>query len=263
MIARIALGVAVAVTAALLAACSASPTPAPQKGGILTGVEWQLQKVNGSQAPAGPRPVTATFDAKTVAGFSGVNQYSGPYTATADGGFKAGPLSSTMMAGPPEAMQLESGYLKALQGAATYLVANGTLTLYSGEGAPIVVYSAGTAASAELPGSTWQATSINNGKQAVVSVVSSSTVTADFGSDGKLTGNGGVNTYSATYTTNGEAIKIGPAVSTKMAGPVPLMDQETEYFAALAKATTWKITSGRLELRDSGGALQVQYERAK
>ncbi len=49
----------------------------------------------------------------------------------------------------------------------------------------------------------WQIIAYNNGKQAVVSVLSTSTVTATFGDDGTVSGNSGVNSYSGPYTTKG------------------------------------------------------------
>ena len=252
--------IVVLCVAVMLAGCGQS-VPAAPKGGTLTGIQWQLDVLNGAQAPAWPTPVTATFDGKMLSGFSGVNTYSGPYTAAADGAFKAGPLASTLMAGPPEAMQLESGYLKALEQATTYLAAEGKLTLYGSDGAPLIVFLAGKPA--QLPGSKWEAVNYNNGKQAVVGLVAGSSITADFGTDGKVTGKASVNQYSADYTVTGDAIKFGPATLTRMAGPPELMAQEDAYLKALEKASTWKVSGGALELRSSDGALQVLYSPAK
>ena len=128
--------------ATVIVGCSQGPPAAP-KGGTLTGVTWQLDMLNGSQAPAGPKPVTATFDPATMSGFAGVNSYSGSYIAGADGAFKTGPLAATQMAGGPEAMQLETGYLKALEASAKYMVTAGQLTLYGADGKPLIVYRAG------------------------------------------------------------------------------------------------------------------------
>jgi hypothetical protein len=42
-----------------------------------------------------------------------------------------------------------------------------------------------------------------------------------------------------------------------------LSEQSAPYFAALVAATTWSVDpSGRLELRDDSGALQVSYTLA-
>lgn len=129
---------------ALVAACSSSTstlTTTATKGGTITG-SWNASMVNGGQVPGGSAQITATFQNGTISGFSGVNTYSGPYTAGSDGAFKAGPLVATQKAGPPEAMQLETGYLAALGKAVTYSAANGQLTLFGADGAPLVKYAA-------------------------------------------------------------------------------------------------------------------------
>ena len=112
---------------------------------------------------------------------------------------------------------------------------------------------------ASLTGGTWQATLLNNGKQAVSGVVEGSTITAIFGTDGSLTGNGGCNNYNTTYKTDGNKITIQPAASTMMACADDVMKDEANYFNALTKATTYTISNGELELRDDSGALWVAY----
>ena len=42
----------------------------------------------------------------------------------------------------------------------------------------------------------------NNGKQAVVSVTPGTTLTANFGADGMLSGGAGCNDYAASYKTD-------------------------------------------------------------
>ncbi len=118
---------------------TSTPVPGQPKGGAIEGT-WNVSTVNGAQVPGGKNQVTADFKAGTVSGFGGVNNYSGPYTADTAGAFKAGPIGATQMAGPPEAQQLEKGYLDALQKATSYYSTGTTLTLYSSAGAPIVVY---------------------------------------------------------------------------------------------------------------------------
>ena len=48
-------------------------------------------------------------------------------------------------------------------------------------------------------------------------------------------------------------------VSTEMAGPEDLMQQESAYPAALPKAATYTIEGDELWLRDSGGAALAHY----
>ena len=54
----------------------------------------------------------------------------------------------------------------------------------------------------------------NNGKQAVVSVLADTKVTAVFGKSGSLTGFAGCNDYNASYKASAPKIYIGPVAST-------------------------------------------------
>ena len=146
---------------ALVAGCAASGGTA-KSAGDLTGKEWTLVGSSVSSSDLGAAGITATFEAGQVSGFSGVNQYSGPYTADPDGTFKAGPLVGTLMAGPEPLMAAESAYLKLLEGCDSYKVDAGTLTLSTG-GKVSLTYK--EAAKAELPGSDWVVTGYNNGKK--------------------------------------------------------------------------------------------------
>ena len=48
-------------------------------------------------------------------------------------------------------------------------------------------------------------------------------------------------------------------ISTQMAGPADLMQQEAAYLAALPKTATYTIEGDELWLRDSGGAALAHY----
>jgi heat shock protein HslJ len=112
-----------------------------------------------------------------------------------------------------------------------------------------------------LSGTSWTATGVNNGKGAVESVAAGTTITASFGTDGQLSGSGGCNQYSATFTSADGTIVIGPIAGTRMACDPIVSDQETAYFAALDAAATYKVQGSTLELRDDSGALQVTYAK--
>ncbi len=241
------------VATALLAGCSSSGGTT-KSAGDLTGKEWGLVGASTDSRELGLAGITATFKAGQLSGFSGVNQYSGPYTAKSDGTFKAGPLVGTLMAGPEPLMKAESTYLKLLEGCDSYKVEAGTLTLSTG-GKVTLTYN--EAAKAELPGSDWVVTGYNNGKEAVTSPTADSTLTVTFGVDGKVSGEGGVNRFLGDYEATDKTVKIGPLQSTKMAGPPELMTQEAAYLAALQNSTTWEISSRKLTMRDASGAMQV------
>jgi len=110
---------------------------------------------------------------------------------------------------------------------------------------------------AALEGKTWKATEIA-GVTAVITEKGAE-VTAAFAA-GELSGSGGVNRYTATYTTQSDGkIEISQPASTMMAGPPKAMAQEEAYFAALAKATRYAVTADALTLTDDEGATLVRY----
>jgi heat shock protein HslJ len=252
MLGAVVLGLACA--ALPLAGCGSS-TP---KGGDLTGISWVLSSYvsdgTDTTVPEGTF-VEAVFTAEQVAGRA-LNSYSGPFVTTDAGDVtKVGPLVSTKMAGPPALMDLESAYFAALEKTKSYYSDSKTLTLYGDGDAKLLVYKK---SDATITGD-WNVTGYNNGKQAVVSVISTTTLTASFSEDGKIAGNGGVNTFNGDYTTEGaRGISIGPLATTMMAGPEDAMAQESAYLAALQSAKTYALSGDRLTLSAEGGATAVE-----
>jgi len=252
--------VACASFAALLmvAGCGGtSPTADPK---ALEGVEWTLTDSSMSSLDLSAAGITANFDGAKVGGFSGVNQYGGPYTADDDGSLEIGELASTMMAGPEPAMKAEQAYLQLVAGCDGYLVEGDTLTLLTGESETLVY---GKAEAVALPGTSWNVTGYNNGKGAVTTLVEGSMLTLEFGEDGTASGDAGVNTYNGPYTADRSAITIGPLALTKMAGDPALMEQEQAFIKALESSTQWKVIRGTLELREADGAAAVFADPAK
>ena len=244
---------ALALATVALAGCGSS-TP---KGGTLEGVTWVLTSysVDGAMTtPPADAYADATFAAGTVNGRV-VNSYTGPYEATAKGELKIGLLASTQMAGPPELMAVETAFFANMQKVSSYYADDTKLTLYDADGKTLLEFAKSTATITDRD---WVVTGYNNGTQAVTSVLGGATLTARFGEDGKLTGNGGVNSYSADYTATPEGtISIGPIASTKMAGSQELMDQESQFFAALESAKTYSLHGKTLEFRTADDAIAV------
>ena len=106
-----------------------------------------------------------------------------------------------------------------------------------------------------LTGNLWQVISYNNGKEAVVSVILGIELTALFDEQGQLSGSAGCNNYTAAYEVEGGNITIGPAATTRMmcSDPEGIMDQETEYLAALEMAASYEFEDDRLILLDAEG----------
>ncbi|MEI6363211.1 MAG: META domain-containing protein [Actinomycetes bacterium] len=62
-------------------------------------------------------------------------------------------------------------------------------------------------------------------------------------------GNGGVNSYSATYTAHPDGrLKLGPIISTMMAGDPGKMKTEADYLSTLGKVTGYSVDAGLLDL---------------
>ena len=232
----------------------------------LAGTGWIVTGYNnGKQAVvsvmAGTE-LTANFGGDgRLTGSAGCNDYTASYQT--DGSkISIGPAASTKKACEQPVMDQETQYLAALATAATYRVDGNKLELRTADDALAATFMKAAAGSDALPGSSWIVTGYNNGKQAVVSTIVGTDLTANFGADGQLTGNGGCNTYSASYKIDGDKITIGPAVSTKKACEQAVMDQEQQYLAALSTAATYRIDGSKLELRTADGALAATFGKS-
>jgi heat shock protein HslJ len=251
-----------ALLALLVAACTTGATQAPEANLPLEGTTWQLASYVGPEGtevavPAGVA-ATATFQDGSVSGDGGCNRYSGPYTL--DGNkLTIGPVASTQMACEGPSGTLESLYFVALGQVASYAIDDVTLLLENADGRAILTLE--QARETALAGTEWVATGVNNGNEAVVSVLAGTELTALFAEDGTVAGNGGCNEYTGSYAVEGESIDIGPLASTKKLcnEPAGVDDQEIQFFAALDAATTHTIIGDVLELRDDSGALQVSF----
>jgi len=157
-------------------------------------------------------------------------------------------------------MVQESAYQAALATVKAYTVSGDKLTLYGPNNTEIASYKA---TSQDLAGTSWQVIGYNNGKEAVVSIIAGTEMDIQFGDDGTVSGKSGCNTYSGSYTVNGNQIQIGPLASTMMAcgDPAGIMEQEQQYLAALQTAATYQIEGNVLELRTSEGALAADFNK--
>jgi len=226
----------------------------------LVGANWKLTNLNGEDVQA-PIRVTANFGADgSLSGSGGCNTYNASYETDGNSIF-IGPAMSTMMACDEAIMAVEDAYMAALASAATYQIDGDALTLTDAGGTAIATFTA--LKSVELPGSSWLVRGYNNGKQAVVSVIIGSQMTAGFSED-TMSGSAGCNNYNASYQTDGDSISIGLAMSTMMACAEPegVMEQEMLYLAALGTAATYKIDGSRLQLRTAEGSMVADFVSA-
>jgi heat shock protein HslJ len=113
-----------------------------------------------------------------------------------------------------------------------------------------------------LVGRTWRVTGVNNGKDAVVSLVSGTQVSMMFGADNRISGNATCNTYIGPYTLSGSSISFGALVTTRRAcEPEAANEQEQQFLVALNNTTTYELNGDRLTFRDNVGAIQLTAVR--
>ena len=112
---------------------AAAEEPAPEGDMALPVGDWRLVSIGGEAPADGLEPPTLLVQADgKVAGFAGVNRYMGSLGGPEDKLF--GPMPTTMMAGPPAAMALESRFTQAMGAATDFRLEGGTLVLVSNEG---------------------------------------------------------------------------------------------------------------------------------
>lgn len=240
-----------------LAACV--PAPAASAAPI-ANTGWILATLNGKPVLANTT-VTLIFEADRMGGSDGCNRYGGTYLVNGDKLKFDKNIVKTLMACQEDILKQGDAFTTALTQTATYRSDGQTLTLLDGFGKTLATF---TAQSTKLGGTQWVVTGYNNGKQAVVSVLNGTSLTAEFGEDGKLSGSAGCNRYTSTYEVTGKAIQIGQAGVTRMfcGEPAGRMEQETQFLAALQGATTYSMEGSRLELRNADGALMVSLQKA-
>ena len=83
------------------------------------------------------------------------------------------------------------------------------------------------------------------------------TITATF-QGGRVSGSGGCNPYSGSYTINGQAMAIGPLGTTGLACAQAVMDQETQYLTTLQGAVTYEIQGNELRIDSQVGDQQIR-----
>lgn len=115
-----------------------------------------------------------------------------------------------------------------------------------------------------LAGTRWTVMNFNNGKGAVIGIIAGTTITLEFDTTGRVTGNAGCNTYSAGYQAGGNTLSVDrpSATSIHCETPEGVMQQEQQYLDALYSAATFQISGDQLQIRSWADALAVVATRA-
>jgi heat shock protein HslJ len=255
----IVVGAAILAAGVALSAAAASTGARGTATSALTGKVWILATLGG-KAPLKGTELTSEFGAKLrVSGSAGCNRYTGAYRVSGTT-IRITALATTKKACTQAIERQEAAFLKGLTGSRSFAVSGGALTLKSAGGRALATFKAQTQA---LGGTAWDVLAYNNGKQAVVSVLAKTKLTATFGKDGNLTGFAGCNDYNASYKVAASKVSIGPVATTRKSceEPAGVGEQEAAYLAAVQTAATYRVEGSQLELRTADGALAVELHR--
>jgi heat shock protein HslJ len=184
------------------------------------------------------------------------NNVLGTYSASgSELGIKLGP--STLVGCPPDSQADQ--FVADLAQVATYTLVNDNLQLGLRPGGQMLL---APHPLPQLTGTNWQLNGYNNGREAVVSILAGSHITAAFGPDGRVSGFSGCNRFMGPYQAGEGGLTIGPLGSTRMACEQPLMDQEAAVLRALESTTQYRFENDMLVLRDGSGAMQAIFQVA-
>jgi heat shock protein HslJ len=241
-------------------ACTPGAAVMPETTSVakLNGTAWELTSLPG-RSPTGDHAATLSFEGDRAQGSDGCNRFSTSFTQNGPALEFRSPGISTQMACPPDITEQAAAFRAALGDTRSYRLVNGQLELLASGGRSLATFSP---QATTLAGTSWNAVAINNGKQAVASLVSGSSVTLEFSADGKASGSAGCNRYHATYQQERSKLQFGTAATTRMACAGPeLMDQEQNFLKALESVASARFEGDRLELRDAAGAIAMVARR--
>lgn len=114
--------------------------------------------------------------------------------------------------------------------------------------------------SGELEGILWRLDSYADQQGNLVKVLRNTKITAQF-KEGTVNGSAGCNTYFASYRISGSALIIGPIGITEMycTEPDGIMEQESDYLAALESVKGFTIEGSKLEMTNGQGILVLVF----
>lgn len=250
-------GIAVLIgIAAIVAACSAGPG----SGGELEGTDWVLRSYDQEGTltlVTETLYADADFFSNRMRGFSGCNQYDARYRAGGRTLLISPRAATTLMACAEETMTFEQTYLGLLARSRFYSARRDTLTVYDGSLTTILVFDA--APRNPLRGN-WRVDSFAPTPNTVTAVLEGTQIEAVFGI-ASVGGFAGCNSYSGTYGTNGNVVRIGRLATTRKACEPEVMEQETAFLEALQGAALIETRADQVNLTDLSGSLVVGLVR--
>jgi heat shock protein HslJ len=246
------------VAAALLGACSSAGSGAGS-GGTLEGTTWVLRSYDqAGELILVPEAeyADAEFGASRIRGFGGCNDYTAAYRA---GGrtLLVSQSAATLAACAEESMAFEGAYLALLDSSRFYSARRDTLTIYDEIGSTVLVFDAAPRNALLGP---WRVDSFTTSPGTVSAVLPDTELEVVFGI-GSVGGSAGCNSFSGTYGTNGNVVRVGQLATTRKACPQEVMDQEAAFLEALQGIALIDPRADSVNLTDLDGALAVALIR--
>lgn len=252
---------------ALLAACAPSQGLAP--GSEMPSLErtrpnlanssWLLVRF-GDDAVLANTEITLAFDetASRASGRAGCNSYSAG-VLTDDGLRFLNPIS-TLMACAPEIMEQEQRFFQALQGVTDYALEGDTLTLTGEE--PLHFRAAQAAEEDAALEGEWLLETLTLSEDATVMLVTDAAATLSVDNEAAtLSGSTGCNRYSAPFAKDGDLLRVGGVITTRMACDEARMRQEANFIRILESVHSFRLDGGRLVLSGDAGELTFVPQR--
>ena len=109
----------------------------------------------------------------------------------------------------------------------------------------------------------WTLVSYADPSGVLVPVLSGTTVTARFGSDGRVFGSAGCNQYSGVFSLKDYAVSVSNVTATEMyCTQAGIMAQETMYLDDLGNVSLFRAGTGYLKLYDGTGKTLLVFGSA-
>lgn len=191
---------------------------------------WNLKTLNGEEASVSFEKkvpsVKFNIAASSVSGYGGCNTYTGSFKFE-KGEFSAPNLASTMMMCVYQ--NKESEYLKTIGKPSKLSFSEIGTLVFTQDGKDVLVFEKSFDIDPSDLAGVWTLDKIDGGTVAEL-FNKEKLPTIEF-KDGRLSGHGGCNRYNGQYKLEGNVLKVGPVMSTRMA--CDFMSGEAKFLKAL------------------------------
>jgi heat shock protein HslJ len=254
------LAASVLLVAAVIGGCAEAPGAQP--GAVpppLEGTQWRPIDLGAAPVEDSGRAMLRFAEGGALEANDGCNGMGGTWsTKGSELSIVLGP--STLMACPPPIDALATSLRAALTATKSFAREGSRLSLLGAKRETLAVFAPTEPTS--LAGSSWVVLSVNNGREAVVSLPSGVTITARFGADGRVSGSAGCNEYNGSYTVEKKSLTFSPLRTTRKACPEEVMAQESLWLAALGRVASHRLGQRELDLYDATGSRQAHLVTA-